>query len=158
VIATGGATLGASAYRGGGGHGDAMGHYGGGVHGGGAYHGFQKGNYPKHVGILNKKLPPLNKSVQLSKNLPPPSGHWQTRYWSRWGSYPRYSGYHGGGSCWRWVTTDYGPKRVWVCREGYGRSYGSYGYGSYRYGGSYSKWVPGHKPGPHPGPHPGPKK
>ena len=49
-------------------------------------------------------------------------GGWHGHSWG-WRGYgwrPYYSGYAGYGySCWRWVYTPHGPRRVWVCGYGY---------------------------------------
>jgi hypothetical protein len=135
AIATGGSTLTAAAAHGGGGghggggHGGGMGHYGGGHARGGMGHYGHYGHFAK-----GERHP----------------GHWETHKWSRSGYYPRYGGGGDrGGSCWRWRETEFGPRRVWVCPS-YG---GGPSYGRYRYGGAYSKWVPGH--GHYPRPHHG---
>jgi ATP-dependent RNA helicase RhlE len=161
IIATGGSTLSASAARGGGDQGGRGGHSGGMTYRGGGMGKLGAGPSKYRPGggaqFAKGEPRPGGPYGQAGKHRPsnecwgrhcPRPGHWETRNWSRYGTYPRYTGgYGGGGSCWRWVETRFGPERKWVC--GYGRGYGGYGsYGSYRYGGSYSKWVPGRGHGP----------
>ena len=110
VIATGAATLGASAYQGGGGHYGSMGHYGGGYKGGMSKGGMYR---PSHYGFRQ---------------------YGEYRHGPRYGYRPYYSGGYGyGGSCWRSVWTPDGWQRRYVCGE---RPYYRYG-GYYRHGGGY---------------------
>jgi hypothetical protein len=108
VIATGGATLSASAYRGGG-HGGGA-HYGSGHRGGVAhYGGYTKGMYR-----------PGRAYGQYGYTKYRPD-YWRHRHGWRHGYYRTY-GTYGGGSCWRYTPEG----RVWVC--GYERPYGYGGY------------------------------
>jgi hypothetical protein len=136
VIATGGATLSASAYRGSG-HGGGAAQYGGGYRSGMAhYGGYTKGVYK-----------PGRTYGQYGYGKYRPD-YWRHRHGWRHGYYRTYGTY--GGSCWRWTPEG----RVWVC--GYGRPYGYGGsyrehyrprYGHYgpRYGGGYRGPVYGRK-------------
>jgi hypothetical protein len=172
IIAIGGSTLSASAARGGGGPGGGMSGGGfskggmprgsmgrtgmriGGIHGPGRVSGLE-GRYPRgHVygaeGRYRRDHEPFGRR-DWCRFHPEKCGRWETKYWSRWGRYGGgYGGGYGRGSCWRWVETRFGPERRWVCGPGYGRGYGSAS--TYRYGGSYSKWVPGRPIGLKPGP------
>ena len=160
VIAIGGSTLSASAARGGGpgadvsqGGGYSKGSIGrtgmgrGGTLGPGRVSGLEGRYRPGRVYGAEGHYRPGR--AGWCRFHPEKCGHWETRYWSRWGRYGGgYGGAYGGGSCWRWVETRFGPERRWVCGHGYGRGYGPYGL--YRYGGSYGKWVPGRPHGPVP--------
>ena len=151
VIAMGGSTLSASAARGGGGPGPGVSHGGGYSKGGIGRTGMGRGGYkPGRVYGAGGRYRPGHEPIgrrDWCRFHPEKCGHYETKYWSRYGRYGGYGGGgYGGGSCWRWVETRFGPERKWVCGSGYGRGYGPYG--SYRYGGSYSKWVPGRGHGP----------
>jgi hypothetical protein len=120
VIATGGTTLSASARHG-----------GGGGHGGPVKSAGKTGVYrPSHFG--HRQYGEFG-GYRSGYRPGPHFDHW--RYHHGWGRhYYPYSGYYGGGSCWRWTPEG----RVWVC--GYGRPYGygrSYGY---YHGPRYGHW------------------
>lgn len=119
VIATGGATLAASAAHGSGGHGGGGGPGGGGHAGTGHGHGGgtgMAGGGHRHGGP----------QYGYAKHGPRPD-HWRHHHHDgpRWGyrEYDRYYG-RGGGSCWRY----YDGGREWVCPSGY-RSYSREWYG-----------------------------
>jgi hypothetical protein len=113
VIATGGLTLSASAYRGGPGH--------GGYAKGGMYRTGHVG--PRSYGMYRPERYGHYRHYDHWRH------HWRPGY-SNYGTY-----YGGGGGCWRNIWTSGGWTRQWVC--GYGKPYGSYGgYG----GGYYRHW------------------
>jgi hypothetical protein len=131
VIATGGLTLSASAYRGG-----AAG--------------------PVHAATAHADLPhaAFRIAAGMARAGPRSYGMYrQDRYrghhFDHWRHHwrPGYSNYSysGGGSCWRNIWTGNGWTRQWVC--GYGRPYG-YGGGYYRhgYGPRYGHWGGGRRP------------
>jgi hypothetical protein len=119
VIATGAATMSASAAH-------------GGPRGG---MGYSKGGMGK-MGMSRGMY--RSGPRTFAYRAPGRSDHWRYHHhWGpRWGHYERpyyYGG--GGGSCWRKVWTPSGWDREWVC--GYGRPYGysTRSYGNYRGGG-----------------------
>jgi hypothetical protein len=129
VIATGGATLSASAYRGGGQGGGAA-HYGGSHRGGMAHHG-------GHAKAIYR---PGHAYGQYGSGKYRPD-HWRHRHGLRGGYYRTYGGYYGGGgSCWRWTPTG----RVWVCGQGRPYGYGGY-YREHRFGHYGRRYGGGHR-------------
>jgi hypothetical protein len=129
VIATGGLTLSASAYRGGAGHSG----------------GYSKGGMGK-VGMNRGGTYRTGRTGPRSYGMYRPDRYGHHDHW-RWRHRPGYNyySYSGGGSCWRNVWTPGGWTRQWVC--GHGRPYG-YGGGYYRqwHGPRYGHWGGGRRP------------